>query len=33
MMNCYDKKMIKIYLNKIKERPRLSKWNMWQKRP
>ncbi len=31
MLNCYDKKMIKIYLNKIKERFRIFKWNMWQK--
>jgi hypothetical protein len=31
MFNNYDKKMLRIYYNKIKENFRITKWNIWQK--
>jgi hypothetical protein len=30
-MNQYDKKMLIIYIRKVKEKLRIVKWNLWQK--
>jgi hypothetical protein len=30
IINNYDKKMLRIYLNKLAEKVRLLKWNIWQ---